>query len=202
MLGCSPEEMIGRPVTDFMFEEDASGPSEEMENRARGCLRITSGASAGRNGASRCGRTLRPTPILNEAAHSKGSFAMFTDITARKRAKRKCQPAQPGARIGVAARTSKLQAANRELETFTYSVSHDLRQPLRTIDGFLGLLKKRQSETLDDERPALHGDDLRRGSAHGEADRRPALVLAQRTLRDEQGAGGPRRTGARGGART
>jgi len=57
----------------------------------------------------------------------------------------------------VAERTAMLDAANRELEAFSYSVSHDLRAPLRAIDGFSRIVREDYAGKLDDEGRRLLG---------------------------------------------
>ena len=81
-----------------------------------------------------------------------GKFAtVFQDITKRKKTEEELQSLNDELEKRVAERTSQLESANKELEAFSYSVSHDLRSPLRAIDGFARILLDEYSPKLDDE---------------------------------------------------
>jgi PAS domain S-box-containing protein len=69
------------------------------------------------------------------------------DITERRRIEDRLRSAQQE----LVKRAAELQAANNELEAFTYSVSHDLRAPLRHVLGYAELLQKQSSSILDDK---------------------------------------------------
>ena len=73
------------------------------------------------------------------------------DITERRRAEDKVRELNTGLERRVAERTAELEAKNRELETFTYSVSHDLKAPLRGIDGYSRLLQEDYGDKFDEE---------------------------------------------------
>jgi len=66
----------------------------------------------------------------------------------------------------VRERTAQLQAANRELESFSYAVSHDLRSPLSTIDGFSNLLRARWPEGPEGETGRHYLDRIRAATRH------------------------------------
>jgi PAS domain S-box-containing protein len=80
-----------------------------------------------------------------------GLIGVITDITDRKRAEEQVHRLKDELEQRVAQRTAQLEATNKELEEFSYSMSHDMRAPLRALDGFSKMLLERHSAGLDDE---------------------------------------------------
>lgn len=86
-----------------------------------------------------------------------GRRASNRDITERHQAEEKVYQLNEELELRVAQRTALLESANKEIEDFSYSISHDMLIPLRAIDGFSQILLDEQSARLDDEGKRMLG---------------------------------------------
>lgn len=143
IFGYSAEDVAGRSMTMIM-------PERFREAHKAGLNRVSSGGESrilGKTTVEVAGLKKDGTEFPIELSLSRwtGKDGLFftgviRDVTERK-----------GMEEELSRKAEQLEAANKELEAFSYSVSHDLRVPLRAISGFSNILAEEYVEKLDDE---------------------------------------------------
>jgi PAS domain S-box-containing protein len=134
-FGIRPEDIVGKVNADLFSKEIAdkctadeervmeTGQAAELDERYVQSARETWVHTT-------------KTPVRDKNGGIIGLFGIFWYITERKQAQETIHQLNSELERRVLDRTSQLEAANQELEAFSYSVSHDLRAPLRAVDGF------------------------------------------------------------------
>jgi len=136
LTGWTHEEALGKPISDVfqIFNHTTGEPAEMPVAKV-----LSSGAVQGlANDTVLVSKSGKRTPIDDSAAPIRdaggaliGVVLVFRDITERKK------------------RDDALRRSNEDLKRFAFIASHDLQEPLRTIAGFVGLLKNRYQDRLD-----------------------------------------------------
>jgi len=149
ILGSTPQALVGTPLWQHFAEgQDETVRTLEREALGDGAYRTTRRLRR-RDGEVRHA-SLVFAAVPGETDEDFASLVQVEDVTERLRAEARVRALNRTLEARVALRTRELSLANRELEAFAYSVSHDLRAPLRSIDGFSRLLSERHAASLDD----------------------------------------------------
>ena len=146
--GFSADEIIGEHYSRFFAPEDVAQHKPELELKtALEQGRFETEGWRVRKDGSRFWASVLITTVHDETGRLCGFSKVARDVTERKQAEEEIRLLNTNLEQRVRERTAELEAANQELDAFSYSVSHDLRAPLRHIAAYVDIL---QAETAKD----------------------------------------------------
>jgi PAS domain S-box-containing protein len=138
MYGYSPDEAIGQPMT-MLCPPDLTGEIADMLAKVISGERISHYETIRqRKDGTTFPVSVSVSPVEDEFGHTIAAASIARDITEQRQA-------------ALAARTMEVELANQNLTIFTYSVSHDLRSPLRALAGYSGLLLEDCADALSED---------------------------------------------------
>ena len=151
IFGFSRDEVLGQHITRNILPECAR---KTVYGVWKDLLNKCGGERSTNENITKDGRIILcewyNTALVNPDGAVIGVASLVDDITERTRAEQELEQYRHHLEAMVTERTAALEETNKELESFSYSVSHDLRAPLRSIDGFSHALLEDYAEQLDD----------------------------------------------------